>query len=205
MPKVCNLEKFRLLLGVDCDTAIVVANVIGIALFLILTVIGLVIVKRKYDLKVRATRERMEELGLLEQNASWLCLDQWEVSRDHVVLNRKLGEGAFGTVYGGEALIEDVWVAVAVKTLKIGSNPEEKVRFAPLCWMIVGCDGRLFTNHRYLLLLHQQFQTEIASAVHAFFLNILILLFYYLIFNILFYYFILFLIEFWYRTWTCFV
>ena len=133
MPKVCSLEKFRLLLGVDCDTAIVVANAIGIALFLVLTVIGLVVVKRKYDLKVRATRERMEELGLLEQNTSWLCLDQWEVSRDHVVLNRKLGEGAFGTVYGGEALIEDVWVAVAVKTLKIGSNPEEKVRFASLC------------------------------------------------------------------------
>ncbi len=80
----------------------------------------------RYDEKVRATRERMQELGLLS-DTSWLCLDQWEISRDHVVLNRKLGEGAFGTVYGGEALIDDVWVAVAVKTLKIGSNPEEKV------------------------------------------------------------------------------
>ena len=69
----------------------------------------------------------MQELGLLS-DTSWLCLDQWEIQRDHVVLNRKLGEGAFGTVYGGEALIDDVWVAVAVKTLKIGSNPEEKVR-----------------------------------------------------------------------------
>ena len=81
----------------------------------------------RYDEKVRATRERMQELGLLS-DTSWLCLDQWEIQRDHVVLNRKLGEGAFGTVYGGEALIEDVWVAVAVKTLKIGSNPEEKVK-----------------------------------------------------------------------------
>lgn len=69
----------------------------------------------------------MEELGLLPPNTSWLCLDQWEVAREHVVLNRKLGEGAFGTVYGGEALIGDSWVAVAVKTLKIGSIPEEKV------------------------------------------------------------------------------
>jgi serine/threonine protein kinase len=68
----------------------------------------------------------MEELGLLD--AAWLSLDQWEVARDHVVLNRKLGEGAFGTVYGGEALINEAWVAVAVKTLKIGSSPEEKVR-----------------------------------------------------------------------------
>lgn len=73
----------------------------------------------------------MEELGLLPPDTSWLCLDQWEVSREHVVLNRKLGEGAFGTVYGGEALINDLWVAVAVKTLKIGSNPEEKVLICP--------------------------------------------------------------------------
>jgi len=42
-------------------------------------------------------------------------------------LNRRLGEGAFGTVYGGEALIDDCWVAVAVKTLKVGSNVEAKV------------------------------------------------------------------------------
>ncbi len=68
----------------------------------------------------------MQELGLLS-DTSWLCLDQWEVQRDHVVLYRKLGEGAFGTVYGGEALLDETWVAVAVKTLKIGSNPEEKV------------------------------------------------------------------------------
>ena len=80
----------------------------------------------RYDAKVKATRERMQELGLLD--TSWLCLDQWEVPRDRIVLNRKLGEGAFGTVYGGEALIDDGWVAVAVKTLKIGSNPEEKVK-----------------------------------------------------------------------------
>ena len=68
----------------------------------------------------------MQELGLFS-DTSWLCLDQWEVPRDRVVLNRKLGEGAFGTVYGGEAEIDEGWVAVAVKTLKIGSNPEEKV------------------------------------------------------------------------------
>ena len=69
----------------------------------------------------------MEELGLMS-DLSWRALDQWEVPRDRVVLNRKLGEGAFGTVYGGEAFIDDRWVGVAVKTLKIGSNPEEKVR-----------------------------------------------------------------------------
>ena len=41
---------------------------------------------------------------------------------------RKLGEGAFGTVYGGEAYINKTWTGVAVKTLKVGSNSEDKVR-----------------------------------------------------------------------------
>lgn len=58
---------------------------------------------------------------------SWPALDKWELQRDQVVLNRRLGEGAFGMVYGGEALIGDCWVAVAVKTLKVGSNVEAKV------------------------------------------------------------------------------
>lgn len=77
-------------------------------------------------MKVRATQERMKELGLLGDD-NWLSLDQWEIAREHVVLNRKLGIGAFGTVYGGEARISDSWVAVAVKTLKMGSNTEDKV------------------------------------------------------------------------------
>lgn len=46
---------------------------------------------------------RLRELGLA--SAADLCLDEWEVKRENIVLNRKLGEGAFGTVYGGEALL----------------------------------------------------------------------------------------------------
>lgn len=57
-------------------------------------------------------------------------LDKWEISRDRVVINRKLGEGAFGTVYGGEALFPgEGWLAVAVKTLKVGSSTNEKLDF----------------------------------------------------------------------------
>ena len=72
----------------------------------------------------------MKELGLLPREAShYFSLDDWEMKRELVVLNRKLGEGAFGTVYGGEAFIEGQgWVAVAVKTLKIGAIVEHKVR-----------------------------------------------------------------------------
>lgn len=68
----------------------------------------------------------MKELGLM--STDMLALDEWEIPRDHVVINRKLGEGAFGTVYGGEAFFDHIgWVAVAVKTLKVGSTSEEKV------------------------------------------------------------------------------
>lgn len=57
-------------------------------------------------------------------------LDKWEISKDRVVINRRLGEGAFGTVYGGEAQIgEQGWTAVAVKTLKKGSTHEDRSDF----------------------------------------------------------------------------
>lgn len=72
----------------------------------------------------------MEELGLMYQSPI-MQLDDWEVSREDVVLNRKLGEGAFGTVFGGEAKgLDDQceWMPVAVKTLKVGSSLEEKVK-----------------------------------------------------------------------------
>ena len=69
----------------------------------------------------------MKQKNAFNMESLWPNLDRWEIPKDRVVLNRKLGEGAFGTVYGGEALIEDIWVPVAVKTLKQGSNIEEKV------------------------------------------------------------------------------
>ena len=73
----------------------------------------------------------LKEQNALTAESLWPALDRWEIPKDRVVLNRKLGEGAFGTVYGGEALIEDIWVPVAVKTLKPGSNTEEKVGCLP--------------------------------------------------------------------------
>ena len=37
---------------------------------------------------------------------SVLTLDEWEIDRECVVINRKLGEGAFGMVYGGESCLD---------------------------------------------------------------------------------------------------
>lgn len=71
----------------------------------------------------------MKSLGL-DVQPDTSSLDKWEIPRDRVVINRKLGEGAFGMVYGGEAFFpENGWLAVAVKTLKVGSSTEDKLSF----------------------------------------------------------------------------
>lgn len=59
------------------------------------------------------TQKYMKSLGIDLLSASNIsCLDKWEIPRELVVVNRKLGEGAFGTVYGGETKIEDKgWVS----------------------------------------------------------------------------------------------
>ncbi|KAG7188679.1 hypothetical protein KM043_008301 [Ampulex compressa] len=129
-PPRCVLGGLADLLDVSCEVAIVVANVIGFGLLGILLIVAFVIVKRKYDEKVRLHVKYMKSLGLDPSQPDTSSLDKWEIPRDRVVINRKLGEGAFGTVYGGEAFFpEKGWLAVAVKTLKVGSKTDEKLDF----------------------------------------------------------------------------
>ena len=54
---------------------------------------------------MKETEKRMRALGLIDP-MSVLTLDEWEIDRECVVINRKIGEGAFGMVYGGESYIE---------------------------------------------------------------------------------------------------
>lgn len=113
------------------ESNLVVANIIGIFFLLLIVVISFLIVRHKYEKKVKITQKYMKSWGIDLLSASTInSLDKWEISRDKIVINRKLGEGAFGFVYGGEAhLNEKGWVAVAVKTLKVGSSTEEKLDF----------------------------------------------------------------------------
>ena len=68
----------------------------------------------RYDAKMAQTEARMRALGLLTPSCV-LTLDEWEIPRDRVVINRKLGEGAFGTVYGGEAFFDEKgWVSLEI-------------------------------------------------------------------------------------------
>ncbi|XP_070151049.1 uncharacterized protein [Polyergus mexicanus] len=129
-PSRCVLAGLAELLDVSCEVAIVVANIIGFGLLGALLIIGFVMVKRKYDEKVRQHEKYMKSLGIDLSQTDTFSLDVWEIPRDRVVINRKLGEGAFGTVYGGEAFFPDKgWLAVAVKTLKVGSSTDEKLDF----------------------------------------------------------------------------
>ncbi|CAL1269766.1 unnamed protein product [Larinioides sclopetarius] len=125
----CSVEGLRRILNVTCEIAVVVANIIGLVFFAVMVMAGIIFYKRRYEKRMKITEARMKELGLMA-NSGPFALDEWEMPRDHIVINRKLGEGAFGTVYGGEALIKDKgWIAVAVKTLKNGAKPEEKLDF----------------------------------------------------------------------------
>lgn len=129
-PQRCVIGGFADFINVSCEVAFVIVNIIGFTLLGIFLIIGFLIIKQRYERKVREQREYLKSMGI-----SYACddssdLDKWEIPRHRVVINRKLGEGAFGTVYGGEAFFpEKGWLAVAVKTLKIGSSTEEKLDF----------------------------------------------------------------------------
>nr|XP_042909123.1 gamma-aminobutyric acid type B receptor subunit 1 isoform X2 [Parasteatoda tepidariorum] len=126
----CALAGLSQWLGITCDNATMLVYIIGsLGLAFVMIFGGGFILKKRYEEKIKRTEDRMKELGLNANNGPF-ALDEWEIPRDQIVINRKIGEGAFGAVFGGEAKTSDkVWIAVAVKTLKSGAKPEEKLDF----------------------------------------------------------------------------
>ncbi|XP_050730099.1 uncharacterized protein LOC127005358 isoform X3 [Eriocheir sinensis] len=120
----CVVEGFRNFLNLTCTQAVVVLCTICFSGLTLILLVCFFIFKRRYEKKLEQMQEFWRGRPLLE------IFDGWEIPRDKVVINRKLGEGAFGTVYGGECLFDSQgWVAVAVKTLKLGSTISEKLDF----------------------------------------------------------------------------
>lgn len=131
-PEKCLLKPLAEMLKISCGHAIVLVNVICFGLLGSFLFTIIIVMKNKYDKRIKLTEDYMKAIGFDKNGAINLSsLDKWETSRECVVINRKLGEGAFGMVYGGEAILSEGegWVAVAVKTLKIGSSREEKLDF----------------------------------------------------------------------------
>lgn len=122
----CGLQALADALRSDCRTAFVLLS----ALLLAAPVGALAAVA--LHCRRRAEREHRARLAALDMRPlAKPGLDRWELPRERVVINRKLGTGAFGTVYGGHALLSEErgWTAVAVKTLKAGATTEEKLDF----------------------------------------------------------------------------
>ena len=87
--------------NIECQLTIGLTFMNGFFVLVLIAMSLFCMIKRQYDLKMKETEKRMRELGLVDP-LSVLALDEWETDRDNVVMNRKLGEGAFGMVYGGE-------------------------------------------------------------------------------------------------------
>ena len=98
--------------NISCQLTVGITFIIGFAVLMLIAMSLFCMIKRQYELKMKETEKRMRELGLVDP-LSVLALDEWETDRENVVMNRKLGEGAFGMVYGGELLREDSqWVNI---------------------------------------------------------------------------------------------
>lgn len=131
---ICGLETIANLLNIDCSSATtVLTTIICLTFVIIISIASFMFWKQRYDKKLKQSAKLMRSFGIDLKSSSAMhnnTLDKWEIPKDRVVINRRLGEGAFGTVYGGEAqLNENGWTAVAVKTLKVGSTSEDRLDF----------------------------------------------------------------------------
>lgn len=132
--EVCSVAVLANIFGIECTTAVyIITTSMCLILVVGISIASFMFWKRQYDKKLKQSAKVMRNFGIDLLSPSSIpsnTLDKWEVSKDRVVINRRLGEGAFGTVYGGEAQInENGWTAVAVKTLKKGSSTEDRLDF----------------------------------------------------------------------------
>ncbi|XP_050310160.1 retinal guanylyl cyclase 2-like isoform X2 [Anthonomus grandis grandis] len=125
----CSIEGFAKAFKVGCTEAWIIVNAVPISLLGILGGLGFTYVKKRYINRLKVQEELMEKIGIYNRKFP-LDLDAYEVPEELLHMTHKLGEGAFGTVYGGEAQIgEDCRFPVAIKTLKAGFSAEDRIDF----------------------------------------------------------------------------
>ncbi|KAG5444253.1 hypothetical protein CSKR_104521 [Clonorchis sinensis] len=118
----CMVGWISRLLGVNCPTAVVLFF-ISLVLLIALPLFTLFIVYYRRKLK--------EAERLIRQPYEELCaeLADIDIPASDIYLNRRVGQGAFGMVYGGEAKRKGTWEAVAVKVIGSKASYEGKKDF----------------------------------------------------------------------------
>ncbi|RTG85869.1 uncharacterized protein DC041_0006276 [Schistosoma bovis] len=108
--------------GVNCTGSTVIAT---ISIVLSVTVLCLILFIVYYRRKLKKTQLR------IRQPYENLCneLKDIDIPPADIVLNRRVGQGAFGMVYGGEAKRNGRWEAVAVKVIGNKATYEGKTDF----------------------------------------------------------------------------
>lgn len=132
--KYCSMKYIVDLFEVRCDQAILSVTILCSLLLTVLFSLAIYMYwKRFYNQKIETSARVLRNFGIDLLNSDSIndnSLDKWKIPKERIVVNRKLGEGAFGTVFGGEANLNGrEWSAVAVKTLKAGSKNEDRIDF----------------------------------------------------------------------------
>nr|CAH8873322.1 unnamed protein product [Trichobilharzia regenti] len=118
----CTLAFLSNQLRMGCTGATVFVTVTVTVLVLFpLIVFAHFYYRRKLKEIEKRTRKPFEEL----------CaeLADLDMPAENIVLNRRVGQGAFGLVFGGEAKKNDLWEAVAVKVINEKATYEGKIDF----------------------------------------------------------------------------
>lgn len=154
----CEVIGLAQLFNVKCTIAINILIIfICIILIVIFSMASFVFWQWRYK-KLIAERE------LLSLSNTLIAL---EVPSYRIVINREIGNGAYGKVYGGEAMLkENVWSAVAVKQLKNGSTDSDRLNLLSEAEAL-----RKFDHSNILKLLGVCIQSEPISTIVEFMLN----------------------------------
>lgn len=127
--ETCMLEFLANALNTDCHTINSILIVICcVIIILACSGFSFLFWKHRYAKKLEESSNIFKNYGRV---VNGIELSKWEIPRENIIINRRIGEGQFGTVYGGEALIknESNWMPVAIKTLKVGNSPEQRLDF----------------------------------------------------------------------------
>ncbi|CAH8582462.1 unnamed protein product [Schistosoma turkestanicum] len=118
----CTLSFLSNQLHMGCTGATVFVTVtVTVVVLFPLIIFAHFYYRRKLKEIENRTRKPFEEL----------CaeLADLDMPAENIVLNRRVGQGAFGLVFGGEAKKNDLWEAVAVKVINEKATYEGKIDF----------------------------------------------------------------------------